>query len=309
MQGGLALGIRWLALVLIGILLLGSVQSFPLYGNDGMVNCTVFGAFKVPFTPGDFNADKNIMYNMDVALAMNNSSDSTLVDNATFTLVDGNDRVYPLRLEYTRDLQPGRRMLGFMVPKEAVAKSLIIDPSAIIPDGDPFIIDFGNTINASNGNVSLIYYGPVGTKVDSNRKSLNFDVGVTNNGTKKLYVCSKNFTLVDQWGWKYQSKEYNRYSQEGFPAKTLVPNETLRTQVSFTYLSPLSRPSKLVYDYSSRVPIIIDIDKVEGQGVNATSIESSSGGADEPAPTTLAGQIKASKARLAKTKKNLNSTA
>jgi len=304
------LEVRWLALMLIGILLLGSVQSFPLYGNNGRVNCTIFGAFKVPFIPGDVNADKNIIYNMDVALDMNNSSNSILVDNATFTLVDGNDRVYPLRLEYTRDLQPGRRMLGFMVPKEAVAKSLIIDPSTIVPDSDPFVIDFGNTINASNGNVTLVYYGPVGTKVDSNRKKLNFDVGVTNNGTKRLYVCSNNFTLVDQWGWKYQSKEYNKYSQEGFPSKTLVPNETLRTQVTFTYLSPLSRPSKLVYDYTSLEPIIIDIDKVEGQGLNTSSVESSSGdGADEPSPTTLAGQIKASKARLAKTKKNLNSTA
>jgi hypothetical protein len=307
----LALEVRWLALMLIGMAVLGSVQSFPLHGNNGRVNCTVFGAFKVPFTPGDVNADKNIMYNMDVSVALDNTSNSTIVDNTTYTLVDGNDRVYPLRVEYTRDLQPGRRMLGFVVPKEAVAKSLIIDPSVIDPEGDPFVIDFGNTVNESNGNITVIYYGPVGTKVDSNRKNLDFDVGVTNNGTKKLYVSNKNFTLVDQWGWLYQSREYNRYSKEGFPAKILVPNETMRTQVSFIYISPLSRPSKLVYDYTSKAPIIIDIDKYEGQGVNTTSVQSSDDSAapDEPAPTSLAGQIKASKARLAKTKKNLNSTA
>jgi len=86
----------------------------------------------------------------------------------------------------------------------------------------------------------------------------------------------------------------------------LRPNETFRTGLAFGSISVLSRPSKLIYQYSKDSSLIIDIDKEEG--INTSLLEpgvSSEGGGSEPASTTLAGEIKATKARLAKVKEKL----
>lgn len=321
------LEMKWLALILGIMLALGAAQGYPLQGSNGKVDCIIFGAFKTPFNQGDVNYGKNVIFSVDLGVVRANDTENATEEsaddpssmgtngsgssvdmalNSTYTLVDGNDRVYSTRPEYTRDLQPERVIIGFIVPKEAVAKSLIIDPTVLDSGGERFEMDFSPIANASNTNVTLLYYGGMGTKIDSNKKYVNFDIGLTNNGTGDLPLSTSNFSLLDQWGWKYSSKKYNKYNGEGFDDRVLRPNETFRTGLAFGSISVLSRPSKLIYQYSKDSSLIIDIDKEEG--INTSLLEpgvSSEGGGSEPASTTLAGEIKATKARLAKVKEKL----
>ncbi len=297
-----------LTLILILIFALGLAQGYPLQGSNGDVNCTVFGAFKELFTPGNVYADTDVILNVDLSLTRSNASDSSEID-ANYALMDGNDRVYKNRLEYTRDLQPGRWIIGFMVPKETIVKSLIVDPSASPSGGDLFAIPFAETANASNGRATLLYYGVVSTKTDSNRKSIEFDIGMSNNDTFRLLLSWKNFSLIDQWGWRYGSRAYNKYSGEGFPQVELQPNQTMRSLLLFSALSPLSRPVKLAYQYNNSSYIVIDVDPEAGLHSNSNALENTSGSSqpqEEIAPNTLAGSIKATKARLAKVKENIN---
>jgi hypothetical protein len=132
---------------------------------------------------------------------------------------------------------------------------------------------------------------------------------MSNNDTSRLPLSWKNFSLIDQWGWRYVSKAYNKYSGEGFPQVELQPNQTMRSLLLFSALSPLSRPVKLVYQYNNSSHITINIDPEAGLHSNSTAHENTSC-SDQPqeeiAPNTLAGSIKATKARLAKVKENIN---
>jgi hypothetical protein len=299
---------RCTALALTLILALSLAEGYPLHGSNGAVNCTIFGAYKTPFTPGDVNAGKNMIYNVDIALVRANATDSSTV-NAVYTLTDGNDKVYELRKDYTNDLQPGRLMLGFVVPKEAVIKSLTVDPLKL-EDGDQFVIPFDELINSSNGKATLLYYGILSSKSEANRRAVEFDISVSNNDTSRLSLSSKNFTLIDQWGWRYSSQAFNKYSGEGFPVVELLPNQTIRSGVLFNYLSPISRPAMLAYEYNNTSSIVIDIDSEKGirPSSSSNSGQCSNQPAAESPPPTLAGSIKATKSRLAKVRENLNSS-
>jgi hypothetical protein len=303
---------RFAALALALMIALGLAYGYPLQGSNGAVNCTIFGIFKEPFTPGNAHADKDVVLNVDLGLTRANASNNSTV-KAVYILMDGNDRIYNNRPEYTRDFQPSRWLIGFVVPKETIAKSLMVDPSADPSCGEQFAVPFVETANASNGKVSLHYYGIVGSKVESNRKSIEFDIGILNNDTSRLLLSWKNFSLIDQWGWKYGSMAYNKYNGEGFPAVELHPNETLRSRLLFDAISPLSRPVKLAYEYNNTSNIIIDIDPEGGLRSSASSAQESDACCNqsqaEAPPTNLAGSIKATKARLAKVRENLNSSA
>jgi hypothetical protein len=302
---------KFAALALTLMLALALAKGYPLQGSNGAVNCTVFGAFKNQFTPGDLNAGKNIIFNVDVGLVRANATDNSTM-KATYTLIDGNDKAYATREDYSKDLQPGRWVLGFVVPKEAVAKSLIVDPYKP-EDGDQFIIPFEKLINSSNGKATLLYYGILSTKSEPNRRSMEFDIGISNNDTSRLSESWKNFSLIDQWGWRYDSKAYNKYNGEGFPAVELLSNQTIRSGILFNYLSPLSRPAKLAYAYNNTSSIIVDIDPEMGLRPNSSASIDSKGSCSQPqaeaSPNTLAGSIKATKSRLAKVRENLNTTA
>src|SRR5512137_862950 len=107
-------GVKRLELALALIIFLYPALGYPLHANNGAVNCTVFGEFKDPYTIVEPNGDRNIILNVDVALVKsdaNANGDSSA--QATYTLIDGNDRPYPTKGEFTRSLQPGRRLLGF----------------------------------------------------------------------------------------------------------------------------------------------------------------------------------------------------
>lgn len=299
---------KWPVITLILIAALGFAQGYPIRAGNGAVNCTVFGEFKDPYTIAEPGGERNIVLNVDVALVRANATGSPA--QATYSLVDGNDRTYPTRDEFTRSLLPGRQLLGFAVPAETIPKTLIIDPSGYPNCGNRFTINFGELTNATNGKVTALYYGVLNSKINSNLKSIDFDVGITNNGTTKLPISPKNFSLTDQWGWKYASLEHNDYTNEGFEDKELKPNETARIKVSFGSMSPLSRPSKLIYEYSMTNPIVLNIDPEAGLLQNVTAskgkdCQACSGSAPEPAPDSLAGTIKATKARLAKVRGSL----
>jgi hypothetical protein len=293
---------RWQVLVLM--LLLGLAQGYPLHASNGILESTVFGAFKDPWTSGDANADRYMVLVVDLGLMRDNASDSAPI-KAVYSLTDGNDRVYRNEPGLTRDIGPRRSLIGFVVPREAIPKTLTIDPSAFAGDGEQFSVLFNELTNSTNGNVTMIYYGVLRSALSNNRKNIEFDIGIANNGTEKLPLSAKNFTLVDQWDWIYSgSKQYDSYSP-AFPTTVLPPNGSIRSRLVFGPLSPLSRPVKLVYAYSNNSTLSLDIDSEGGLHSGDASPQSCSECAKAQEDKTLAGSIKATKARLAKVRESL----
>jgi hypothetical protein len=298
---------RWLAVALLILLLPGIAQEYPLHGSNGIINCTIFGTFKDPWSTGNADADRYAVLNVDLSLTRANVSDGTPI-LAVFSLTDGNDRVYKTNPGYTRDFQSGRRLIGFVVPTETITKSITVDLSSDPTNGEQFSVLFPELSNASSGNVTLLYYGVLRSWTESNKRTFEFDIGLTNNGTTKLPLSANNFSLVDQWGWKYRSKEYDIYGRKGIQTTELEPNGTLRSGLVFSPLSPLTRPVKLVYEYSNNSSLALNIDSESGLRSEITTAQSCnecSNTGNEPAPGTLAGSIKATKARLAKVKGNI----
>lgn len=253
---------KFLEMVLIIIICQGVAQGYPIHVTSGVLNCTVYGEFKDNYLIVEPGEDANIVLNVDVSLEKSNGTGS-FPANANYFLVDRDDKTYKTRGEFTRSLRPGRQLLGFAVHPETIPKTLIVVPYGNPEEGERLSINFGELTNATNGIVNLLYYGVLNSKTESNLKSIDFDIGITNNGTKKLPLSSKNFTLIDQWGYKYDSLTYNKYSFNSFESRNLEPKEMARIKVSFGSMSPLSRPSKLVYDYSNTSSVVLNIDPEE----------------------------------------------
>ena len=297
---------RWLALALFVVLSPVIAQDYPVQMSNGVVNCTIFGSFKDPGFTGTVYSDSYSVLVVDSRLTRLNESEKEPI-RVSYSLTDGNDRVFQAIPQNIKELQPGRWLIGFVVPKETIAKILTVDLSADKNGGEQFSIRFPELVNASNGVVALLYYGVLKSAVNSNRKTIELDLAVTNNGTKKLLLEASNFTLKDQWGWMYESRKYDDYTKKGMPKTMLVQNETLRSSLVFNSVSPLSRPVELVYRYSNNSYLTMNID-FEGGLVSAKpqKVSKDSGNPADSA-SSLAGSIKATKARLAKVKK-LNST-
>ncbi|MCX6678580.1 MAG: hypothetical protein NTU95_11655 [Methanothrix sp.] len=298
---------RWLALALFMILIPVIAQDYPLQMSNGVVNCTIFGSFKDPGFSGSTYSDSYSVLVVDTRLTRINESDKAPI-RAAYSLTDGNDRVFQTNSEYIKELQPGRRLIGFVVPKETIAKSLTIDLSQDKAGGEQFSLRFPVLVNSSNGNMTLLYYGMLRSSINSYKKTIELDVAITNNGTKKLAIAADNFTLKDQWGWNYESKEYDTYGKRGMSEMVLEQNETIRSGLIFNSISPLSRPVELVYRYSNNSSLTMNIDSEAGL---VSAIPDTKGCVDCESPkdaaSNLAGSIKATKARLAKVKK-VNST-
>jgi len=298
---------RWLALALFMILLPGIAHDYPLQMSNGVVNCTIFGFFKDPGFSGSTYSDSYSVLVVDTRLTRINESNKEPI-RAAYSLTDGNDRVFQTSAQNIKELQLGRRLIGFVVPKETIAKSLTIDLSQDKAGGEQFSQRFPELVNSSNVNVTLLYYGVLRSSIYSNKKTIELDVAITNNGTKKLAVAADNFTLLDQWDWMYESKEHDNYGKKGLSAMILEPNETIRSGLTFNSISPLSRPVELVYRYSNNSSLTMNIDAEAGL---VFAIPETKGCIDCESPkdaaSNLAGSIKATKARLAKVKK-VNST-
>jgi hypothetical protein len=296
---------KWLALALLAILAPGIAQGYPLQMSNGVINCTIFGSFKDP-TGSSYSSSYAVLV-VDLSLTRINASDKAPI-LATYMLTDGNDRIFPTTQEYARDLQAGRGLIGFVVPRETIAKSLTVDLSRDRAGGERFALRFPELANTSNGNVTLLCYGLLRSGINSNKKTVELDVSVTNNDTKKLPIDAGNFTMKDQWGWKYDSKEYDAYGKKGMSAVVLEPNQTIRSGLIFSSLSPSSRPVELVYRYSDSISLVLNIDPEAGL---ASAVPDGKGCLDgesaKDSASSLAGSIQATKARLAKVKKS-NST-
>jgi hypothetical protein len=298
---------RWLALALFMILLPGIAQDYPLQMSNGVINCTIFGSFKDPGFSGSSYSDSYSVLVVDARLTRMNESDNAPI-RAAYSLTDGNDRVFQTSAQNIKELQLGRRLIGFVVPRETIAKSLTIDLSLDRAGGEQFSVRFPELVNSSNENVTLLYYGVLRSSINSYKKTIELDVAITNNGTEKIVLDANNFTLLDQWGWKYASKEYDNYGKKGMSGTVLEKNETIRSGLIFNSVSPLSRPVELVYRYSNRSSLTMNIDPEAGL-VSALPDKKSCIECESPKEDTssLAGSIKATKARLAKVKK-INST-
>jgi hypothetical protein len=310
-----------LEMVLILIICQGVAQGYPIHASNGAFNCTVFGEFKDNYLIVEPNEDRNIVLNVDVSLVKSNGTGSYPAQ-ANYFLVDHDDKTYPTRGEFTRSLRPGRQLLGFAVHPETIPKMLIVVPSGSHGEGDRLAINFGELTNATNGRVNLLYYGVLNSKIESNLKSIDFDIGITNNGTKELPLISKNFSLIDQWGYRYDSLAYNKYSFEGFEGRNLEPKEMARIKVSFVSLSPLSRASKLVYEYSNTSSVVLNIDPEEELLQNVTISKNCScqscgdialkppalnSSTEQSVLSRLSGTLKATRAVLPKSKNFLGS--
>ena len=263
------ISMKRLEVVLILIICQGVAQCYPIHASNGAFNCTVYGEFKDNYLINEPGEDRNIVLNVDVSLVKSNGTGSYPAQ-ANYSLVDYNNKTYPTRGELTRSLRPGRQLLGFAVPPDTIPKMLIVDPSGSPQGSDRLMVNFGELTNGTNGLVNLLYYGVLNSKIESNLQSTDFDVGVTNRGTNALPLGSKNFSLLDQWGERYDSLAYSSYRNVGFKSRDLKPKEMARMKVSFGSMSPLSRPSKLVYEYSNTSSIVLNIDPEGGllQNVN-----------------------------------------
>jgi hypothetical protein len=296
----------WRALVLAA--LIGSAVGYPLYGDNGILNCSIYGTYKEPLSMDNVNYDRYMILDLDLSLRRSNASDGAA--RAAYTLMDRNDRSYKMSPEYTRSLQQNRWLISFVVPTEAIPKSLVVDPSSDPRGGKPYSLEFPEPINASDRNVTMVYYGITGFRMDTSKRSLRLDVSVTNNGTANLPLSARNFSLIDQWGWTYGSKEYDPLTREGISAVVLPPNGTLRAGLFFTPLSPLSRAVELAYMVSPTESLSLNIDPERGSAIMNSSTSQGCPECCQPQAadaSNLAGSIKATKSRLAKVREDLQS--
>jgi len=242
---------RLIALALALVLALGIAQAYPLSGGTAAVNCTLFGATKVPVPGTDPNATvQNYVLKVDVGLLGTR--------NATFELVDSKDKVYSPDPSMSWTFQPVsesyiRQLLAFVVPSDALFKLFKVTPSV----GDPFAIKWWKTPKKSQGDIILRYYGVVDSRTNPNEQSVTYEVGIQNNGTNSILINPLNFTLLDQSGWEY-------YTMYGFDESYLGPKNSTKVKVNFSSLSYLSRPVALAFDYLTSNQIVFDLDKDTG---------------------------------------------
>ena len=242
---------RLIALAFALVLALGFAQAYPLSGGTASVNCTLFGATKIPVPGTDPNATvQNYVLKVDVGLLGTR--------NATFELVDSKDKVYSPDPSFSRKFEPNtasfiRQLLGFVVPKDALFKLFKVSPSV----GDPFAIKWWKTPKKNQGDLILRYYGVVDNRMNPNEQSVTYEVGIQNNGTNSMAISPLNFTLLDQSGWEY-------YTMYGFSQSYLGPKNSTKVKVNFSSLSVLSKPTALAFDYLTSNQIVFDLDKDTG---------------------------------------------
>jgi hypothetical protein len=297
---------RYIVLVLFIVLVSGIAHGYPLQASNGVVNCTIFGFFPDPWPAGSANADSYFVLNVDLSLTRINVSDNTPI-RAVYSLKDGNDRLFKTSKDYTKELQPGRWLIGFVVPRETIARNLIVDLSGDPASGEQFSLRFPELINSSDGNVTLLYYGVLRSRISSNKKTIVLDTALTNNGTLELPIQARNFTLKDQWGWKYNGNQYNVLGSKGTSKVVLEPNGTVRAGLIFSSLSPISRPVELIYQFSNNSSLALDIDPESGlcPGRKALCSNSECNHTEEQAAAaSLAGSLKSSKGLLDRSDEN-----
>jgi hypothetical protein len=229
-----------------------SAYPFPLQGGNGASSATVFGVVRDDDTRGYGNDAQKILFDM------------TATRRVTAHLVDTDDRFYGVDGGYN-DLDANERgFLVFEIPIGIIIKKIRFEPNDNYgyDGGAPFSIDMrldrlGSTIGSSKdvggqiiskGEISIDIYN-ISQKdgYSSSRSShlvdLSIDLKVTNNGATGLSLNSKDFSLVDQYGWEYAASDESGYNQLG----TLLSGESRRFNVAVDDVSELSELETLKY--------------------------------------------------------------
>jgi hypothetical protein len=216
----------------LAVIPLPSAQAFPLYGDNAIVNATVYGVMKYEYGDGlyvDISASDADVYEIELI-------DS---DNNTYNVNSGPYRStlngFPTE---TKDKVSVRDMLLFDVPKDIIVKSLRILPS----HSDLFYINWTDMPEAIGHNATLRFYGatfePNGMRW--RQGNWNLDLNVTNNADQTAEYDSSDFALVDQFGWAYPG-------EEGDALKKIQAGEAMRFNVKVPFVSEISRPMAILF--------------------------------------------------------------
>jgi len=246
---------RWLIvalmLALTMTLTLGLTQGYALGGGNGAVNVTLFGTYRSPLPESlqgaAGNATRDVALTVDVGLAG--------AYNASYVLIDSKDREYELETSLTRELQPGRLLVGFVVPRDALFKLIKVIPNQ--GSSTPISVNWWKTPKTSNANVILRYYGILDQRLSTDEQIVAFEVGIQNNGTQPLVLSPENFTILDQNAWEY-------YTLDGFSTITLAPQKAVKVKVNFSQISPWSKPTILIYDYMTENMLGVNLERDTG---------------------------------------------
>ena len=275
---------KLLAFALTALFALGVAQGYPLQGSNGATNCTIFGFIKGSMD----NSSQDSILKVDVGI--------TSPENVTYEVMDDKDTLYTANTTLSKQLQPGRSIQAFVVPKAVRVFKLF----KVVPEsGAPITINWWKTPKESNENLVIRYYGVVDYDLSAERESYIYEVGLGNNGTKDISVSPENFTLLDQNGWDY-------YTEYGFSPTVIEAGKAIRVRLSFTDLSPMSIPRALVFDAFGSSPIAIDFAKYYGQltdemissSPNATQGDSAPAIAEPSAPSNEASKATSQKSSL-----------
>ena len=260
---------RLCILVLVLFVLATGANAFPLTGGNGQVNATVLGMYTT-----NFSVTQPILI-LDVLC------NDPLNEIA---LVDSDDKFYQhgvndmLSFGELPDRGVARRhLIGFEgIPAQTEIKWVRITPSV----GDPFSIEWTGVPEIKGTPITVKFYGfkresriyrDPNTAIGSNAANhlvasgilclggmqceLNkwiVDVKVTNTENNSLNFKNNQFDIVDQFGFAYQADavfEANRGDDERI--EKLMPGESMRTSITFSEVSKLSRPVYLVYTPSN----------------------------------------------------------
>lgn len=221
---------------LLLILTIFGSHAYPLQGSNGVVTCVVFDGYKSHY---DINTSALFL---DVGM--------TRGINATFEVVDQNNNTYPVDLGRSRALQPGRLALFFMVPRTSDVAYL-----TVIPEGsNPFSIAWDKPVKYTNGIANFRFYGITDWLLSNTSQTISMDISLSNNATEgEMIMSPENFTLVDQWGWRY-------FADATFSPVIIPPKSILRKEITFASISPRSRPVLLEYDFATDHLIQIPLD-------------------------------------------------
>jgi len=214
------------------IILMPSVQAFPMHCGNGVVNATVYGVMSYEYGNGIY---------VDISASDVDVYEAELIDDNNNTY-RGNNAPYRSNLhgfatetEYNGAI---RDMLLFEVPKGIIIKSLRVVPS----HSDPFYINWTRVPEITDRNVTLGFYGaafePNGMRW--RQGNWNLDVNITNNANQTLEYNSSNFALVDQFGW-------GNSGGEGDALKEIPAGESLRFNVKVPFVSEISRPVAILF--------------------------------------------------------------
>ncbi len=114
-----------------------------------------------------------------------------------------------------------------------------------------YSIPWDGVPSASSDSLTMRLYGVSdNTRMDPTSpisyKHYRFEIKVTNNMNRDMTLSSADFMLLDQFNYMYEVwPTSNDFSMPG--DYTLLPNESVRYTLGSQGMSPLSRPSVLVY--------------------------------------------------------------